>query len=252
MYLDAVDLMQFYHRRQGTVVCRLLAHSLQEVWQTPETGTLVGIGYCVPYLPDVALANEKGLRVVALMPARQGVVRWPPYAPAATALVQETALPLTSGSVEQVLAVHALEMSNMPQALLDEIWRVLVPRGELIAVVPNRRSPWTRVDTTPFGYGAPFSKAQIRRLLRAANFKLEAWTGAIHVPPMRGRTILRWADTLEKSGRRLWPGLSGLVIVRASKQPFQAEAVGQPLRGMLRPVLMPDLKPEARNQRPAD
>ncbi len=236
MYLDAVDLMEFYHRRQGVMVQRLLQRCMNDVWPQPAAGTLVGLGYCIPYLPN---ANTVDHRVFAFMPARQGVVRWPREGPAAAALIDETALPLPGGSIERIMAIHALEMSNAPQVLLDEAWRVLVPGGELVVVVPNRRSPWTRVDTTPFGYGAPFSRTQLRRLLRATHFQPEEWQGALHVPPLRSALTIRWADTLERTGRRLWPALSGLIVVRASKQPFQGEPVRGALPNLLKPVLMP-------------
>ena len=64
-------------------------------------------------------------------------------------------------AVDRVLLVHALEMAHDPGALLREVWRVLAAGGRLLAVVPNRRGLWARMDTTPFGHGRPYSRTQI-------------------------------------------------------------------------------------------
>jgi len=57
--------------------------------------------------------------------------------------------------------VHALETSDSPAEVLSEIWRILTPGGRLIAITPNRRGLWARMDTTPFGHGRPYSRSQI-------------------------------------------------------------------------------------------
>src|SRR5947199_823557 len=83
---------------------------------------VLGIGYATPYL---GLFRGEAERCLALMPAPQGVVRWPSTRPALAALVEEDELPLTDSAVDRVLLVHALEMSPDPAELLREIWRVL-------------------------------------------------------------------------------------------------------------------------------
>ncbi len=116
---------------------------------------VLGVGYATPYL---GLFREEAERCLALMPAPQGVVRWPSTRPALAALVEEDELPLTDSAVDRVLLVHALEMSADPAELLREAWRVLAAGGRLLAVVPNRRGLWARMDTTPFGQGRPYSR----------------------------------------------------------------------------------------------
>ena len=88
-------------------------------------------------------------------------------------------MPLTDGAVDRVLLVHALEMTNDPAALLREVWRVLAPGGRLLAVVPNRRGVWARMDTTPFGHGRPYSRSQINQLLRETWFTPSGWSEAL-------------------------------------------------------------------------
>ena len=80
-------------------------------------------------------------------------------------LVDETELPLIDEGADRILLVHMLEWSENPLELLRELWRVLAPNGRLLLIVPNRRGLWARVDTTPFGYGSPFSRSQLTKLL---------------------------------------------------------------------------------------
>jgi SAM-dependent methyltransferase len=176
--MDVVDLRNFYAQRLGTVARRFIGRGIRARW--PDTGTLrvVGIGYVTPYL---GLFREEAERCLALMPAAQGVVRWPSTRPALAALVEEDELPLTDSAVDRVLLVHALEMSPNPPDLLREIWRVLAPGGRLLAVVPNRRGLWARMDTTPFGQGRPYSRSQITQLLREAWFTPTGWGEALYV-----------------------------------------------------------------------
>ncbi len=88
-------------------------------------------------------------------------------------------MPLTDAAVDRVLLIHALEMADDPVTLLREVWRVLSPNGRLLAVVPNRRGLWARIDTTPFGYGRPYSRSQITRILRETLFTPKGWGEAL-------------------------------------------------------------------------
>ena len=119
---------------------------------------VLGIGYSTPYL---GLFRKESERCLAFMPAAQGVLKWPTARPTLSTLVDECALPLPDAAVDRILLVHALEMSDDPDGLLREFWRVLAPAGRLMAVVPNRRGVWARTDTTPFGHGRPYSRSQI-------------------------------------------------------------------------------------------
>ena len=165
--MDVVDLRNFYAQRLGTVARRFIARGIRERWGNTKSLRVVGIGYATPYL---GLFREEADRCLALMPAPQGVVRWPSTKPALAALVEEDDLPLTDSAVDRVLLVHALENSPDPVSLLREVWRVLAGGGRLLAVVPNRRGLWARMDTTPFGHGRPYSRPQITHLLRETWF----------------------------------------------------------------------------------
>ena len=87
-----------------------------------------------------------------------------------------------------------------PTALLREVWRVLAAGGQLLAVVPNRRGLWARMDTTPFGHGRPYSRSQITHLLREAWFTPVGWGEALYVPPIERGWFLRSAVAWERAG----------------------------------------------------
>ena len=218
MYLDIIDLRAFYSERLGRVARSLIAERLRKHWPSVAGDRVLGIGFATPYLADFA---DEAERVMAFMPAAQGVVNWPPDGSNAAALVDDDALPLSDASLDKVLAIHSLEMSASASDHLREIWRVLAPGGRVIFVVPNRRGIWARVETTPFGFGRPYGRGQLTMLLRDALFSPLGWSGALAVPPIRRRPWVRTGGVWEKIGSTLWPSFAGVLIVEATKQLYQ-------------------------------
>ena len=136
--------------------------------------------------------------------------------------------------------MHLLEHAENPRETLKEIWRVLAPGGRLVIVVPNRRGVWARFEHTPFGTGRPFSRGQLTALLRETNFTPAAWSEALCFPPSQRRWMMRFHRLLERSGRRLWPIFSGVIIVEAQKRLYQGIPVTQRAsRRVFVPVLSP-------------
>lgn len=239
MYLDVVDLRAFYSERLGRVARQLIGERVRKRWPSVTGESVLGVGYATPYLADLAGDAE---RVMAFMPAAQGVVNWPPGGPNAAALVADDCLPLSDASVDRVLAVHSLEMVANANDHLREIWRVLAPGGRAIFIVPNRRGIWARVETTPFGFGQPYGRGQLTVLLRDALFSPLGWSEALAVPPIRRRPWVRSGIAWERVGTVLWPGFAGVIIVEATKQLYQ----GIPARRRSRarePVFRPALIP---------
>src|SRR3979490_2321940 len=125
---DVVDLRNFYAQRLRRVARRFVGRGVRQRFADTRGMSVLGIGYATPYL---GLFREEADRCLALMPAPQGVVRWPPPKPAPAALVEGEHLPLTDAAVDRVLLVHALENSTDPVGLLREVWRVLAGGGRL-------------------------------------------------------------------------------------------------------------------------
>jgi SAM-dependent methyltransferase len=178
----------------------------------------LGYGFAVPYLRPYLADAE---RVVALMPAQQGVVAWPSGRPL-TVLGDEDALPFPDAFFHRVLVVHGLEGADATRPLLRQLWRVLAPEGRLLLVVPNRASLWAQLERSPFAVGRPFSRGELDRLLRGALFEPLRWDRALYLPPLRGRRLVRTGNAWERILRRLMPGLSGVHLVEAGKSLYGA------------------------------
>ena len=237
--MDVVDLRNFYAQRLGVVARRFISRGIRARWGDTTSLRVLGIGYATPYL---GLFREEAERCLALMPAPQGVVRWPSSKPALAALVEEDDLPLTDAAVDRVLLVHALENSTDPVGLLREAWRVLAGGGRLLAVVPNRRGLWARMDTTPFGHGWPYSRSQLTHLLRETWFTPTGWGEALYVPPISRGWFLRSAVAWERAGSTISAPFAGVHIVEATKQVYRAIPARRERRRFVRalqPVLAP-------------
>jgi len=237
--MDVVDLRNFYAQQLGVVARRMIGRGIRGRWKDTRSLRVLGVGYATPYL---GLFREEAERCLALMPAPQGVIRWPSSRPALAALVEEDDLPLPDAAVDRVLLVHALENSSDPAGLLREVWRVLAGGGRLLAVVPNRRGLWARMDTTPFGYGRPYSRSQITHLLRETWFTPASWGEALYVPPFSMRLFLRSAVAWERTGATLSAPFAGVHIVEATKQVYRAVPARRERRRLvqvLKPVLAP-------------
>ncbi len=239
MFIDVVDLRNFYSQALGIVARRFVGRGIRARWGDVRQQRVAGIGYPTPYL---GIFREEAERCLAFMPAAQGVVKWPSSRPGLAALVDETELPLTDSAVDRVLLVHALEMADDPVTLLREVWRVLAPNGRLLAVVPNRRGLWARIDTTPFGHGRPYSRSQITRILRETLFTPNGWGEALYVPPVARGWFLRSAVAWERAGATISAPFAGVHIVEATKQVYRAIPARREKRALV-PALEPALAP---------
>ena len=123
---------------------------------------------------------------------------------------------------------------------------MLSPAGRVVIVVPNRRGVWARFEHTPFGTGRPFSRGQLNELLREANFTPSAWADALFFPPSKRRFMMRFHGVLERTGRRLWPIFSGVVVVEAQKRLYQGLPVA---KRASRRVFVPVLSPQGATTR---
>ncbi|SRR5579885_2032022 len=236
MNADVVDLREFYASRLGQVACRMIRRRIRQVWPDVASLRVVGMGYATPYLRPFLSDAE---RVLAMMPSGQGVLPWPAEGPCRVALVEESELPLADYSIDRVLLVHSIEFSEELRPLLKEVWRVLGAGGRLLAIVPNRRGIWARVDRTPFGQGHPYTPSQLSRLLREEGFTPERNAAALFVPPTRSRVLLRSAPALERLGERWFTTFAGVAMVEATKQIYAATPQPRRQRVRQRPVYIP-------------
>ena len=237
MSVDVTDLRAFYASPLGQVARRLVGRA-----HRPVLGTARRSAGARPRLRDALsrAVRAECERALAFMPASQGVVNWPGTGASASALVDPLMMPLPDASIDRVLVVHALETVESPTELLHEVWRILTPGGRIIVVAPNRRGLWARMDTTPFGHGQPFSRSQLKALMRQTLFSPEGWAETLYVPPLRNRFFLQTAVAWERVGVGFSLPFAGLHVVEATKQLYRAVAV-RPVRRATRlaPVFAP-------------
>ncbi len=222
MTADVVDLRDFYGTALGQTARRAIRSQIRGLWPDLTGQRVAGIGYAVPYLRSFLGEAE---RVVAFMPASQGVLHWPPEGPNVAALVDEAALPIADMSIDRLVVVHAVEHAEQLRPLLRELWRVLAGSGRVIFVVPNRRGIWARVDRTPFGHGQPYSAGQLSRLLRDNLFTPTATLPAVFSLPFHSRLLLTSAGAWERVGSRWFVRFAGVVLVEATKTLYAPTSV---------------------------
>jgi SAM-dependent methyltransferase len=222
MWSDVVDLRDFYAGALGYVARRAIGRRLREMWPDVTGQRVLGLGYSTPFLVPFA---GKAERVLAMMPAAQGVLPWPSDGPNRTTLVEEADLPLPDLAVDRVVLVHALEHAEALRPFLREIWRVMAHSGRLIVVVPNRRGIWARLDRTPFGHGHPYTAGQLSRLLRDNLFTPVATRTALFIPPFGSRLWLSSWGGWERIGERWLNRFAGVVMIEAGKQIYAPTAV---------------------------
>src|SRR5208337_5203680 len=243
MYDDAARLRDFYASPLGQLSRRIIARRIRDRWPNVAGMDVIGLGYASPYL---RMFHGEARTTAALMPQSQGVVQWPHKGPYRSALVGEIELPLRDNSVECVLAIHGLEHVEARHAYLREIWRVLMPQGRVIIVVPNRRGAWARLESTPFGHGRPYSVGQIESLLRDVLFEPVGVTPCLFAPPFRARALRSAALVWERVGARLWPAFSGVLIVEAIKQVYAEVRVVAKKPAFVPIAALPGLSPVRR------
>jgi len=219
MYRDVVDLREFYQTSLGQVAIRQLRRRIRELWPDLSGQSVLGIGYATPYLRPFL---DEAERVVALMPAAQGVVFWPPDGRGLVTLSDEANLPFADVSFDRVLIMHSLEATEHSRQMLREVWRVLAGGGRLLAVAANRTGLWARTERTPFGHGSPYSTSQLNLMLRDNLFVPERSAKALYIPPVRSRFLLSTAPAWEKFGERWFSTFAGVTMVEATKQIYAA------------------------------
>ncbi len=238
MWGDVIDLRDFYRSSLGQMAARTIRGRIRTIWPDLTGRSVLGFGYSTPYLLPF---HDEADRVIAAMPAQQGVLHWPAEGDGRVTLCDETEIPLPDVSMDRVLLVHGLECSEQLRPMLREIWRVLADGGRLIAVVPNRRGIWARLDRTPFGHGHPYTPAQLSRLLRDTLFTPVRMERALFFPPSGSRMILTAAPAWERFGVAMFHSFAGVLIIEAGKQIYTAspEQVGVRRRRYAGAVMQP-------------
>jgi SAM-dependent methyltransferase len=215
MRRSVTELKSFYAEPMGRAVRTMVIRQLVNAWGDVRDLDVLGIGYATPFLEPF---RDRARRVVAVMPAAQGVETWPAPGPNLVCLADEYALPLPSALFDRVLVVHGLEESADPVALLAQVHRVLAPSGRAIIAVAHRNGLWAGAEATPFGHGQPFTRAQLETIVRDAELEPYAWSRALYAPPWPA--LAPYAELIEQAAAAIAPPFSGLILLEAIKKTF--------------------------------
>jgi len=215
MWMDVVDLRDFYASGTGQMARRMIRRRIRELWPDTKGLNVMGLGFATPYLNPF---RAEAQRVTAVMPAGQGVLHWPTEGRRLSCLADDALLPLPDLSMDRIVLVHALECSEQVRPMMREVWRVLAGNGRLLVVVPNRRGLWARFERTPLGFGRPYSNGQLTGLLRDCLFTPTRTDAALFAPPSRSRMIRSSSLAIENIGHRWFKGFAGVLMVEATKQ----------------------------------
>ena len=111
MWLDVIDLRDFYASPLGLVAQRMIGRQLRVAWPDVTGMTVAGLGFAAPYL---GVFRGEAARTIAAMPASQGVLPWPTEedSKGQALLADEAELPMADLSVDRLLMVHAVECAE--------------------------------------------------------------------------------------------------------------------------------------------
>ena len=227
MWLDAVDLREFYASPLGLTAKRIIGRHVRELWPDVKGMNILGLGFPTPYLNAF---RREATRVISAMPVSQGAFYWPNQLANQNCLTLEAELPLPDLSIDRVLMVHAVECVESVRPMMREVWRVLSGSGRIIIIAPNRRGIWARFERTPFGFGRPYSPNQLSMLLRDTMFMPISTSGVLYAPPSKSHMIMSSAQAWEKLGKRWFSALGGVISAEARKEIYGGTLLGEAAR----------------------
>lgn len=243
MRQSVVQLEKFYAGRLGRLSAIMVMRRLQNLWPHLVGRHILGLGYAGPFITPYMEAAKS---ITLAMPAAQGAVVTRSQRGIISTLVDDHRLPFADASFDNVILAHGIEEAVDVQTLLRELWRVTMPEGKIVIIAAHRKGLWAQFDKTPFGYGRPFSRGQLRRALEQANFIPLLSAGVLYSPPLGFFARPKLSLATERMGETLLPSFSGLIMVEAVKRLYAeqdrglAERVKAPKRsGAVLPGMAP-------------
>ena len=138
-------------------------------------------------------------------------------------------LPVASDSVDAVILAHTLDFSPDPHQVLREVERVLIPDGRVVVIGFNPFSLWGlwrlfgRWRRAIPWCGHFLSYPRLNDWLTLMGFRIERMDVLEFRPPTRSARF----EVIERIGRKVWPMLAGVYMVRAVKRVSRVTPVRQ-------------------------
>jgi len=138
-------------------------------------------------------------------------------------------LPVAADSVDAIILVHTLDFSTDPHQVLREVERALIADGRVIVIGFNPFSLWGlwrlfgrwRGEIPWCGHFLSYTR--LNDWLTLMGFGIERMDVMEFRPPTRTGRL----DSVERIGRRVWPMLAGIYVVRAVKRVSRVTPVRQ-------------------------
>lgn len=136
---------------------------------------------------------------------------------------QFDALPIESNSVNLVVLSHALGFTDDPETLLEEVYRILKPGGQLILFGFNRWSWWSVVRHTRKKQGYPwmgkfYSISRAKQWLSGIGYGIISNKSFCFIPPIKKRPQLKVINLLEVLGQVCIPKMGAVHMIYAQKK----------------------------------
>ncbi len=103
----------------------------------------------------------------------------------------EKALPFKAGQFDVVIAIDVIEHISNYQKAVEDVFRILKPKGKFLMAVPNVETSWKRLQKKYgfFYYSDPdhkieFTKEQLKKLLTSCNFMIENMQTTVFDTPL--------------------------------------------------------------------
>lgn len=214
---DVNQLEKFYQEPIGIKSSYYMLESIKKMWPSIKSDELIlSIGYFDHFL-DYFLQNNSS--IICGMPSRMGVMKCNDEKEKNRSfLMEDWLMPLQSSSIDKIILIHSFETSRNPDELLRELWRVLKPNGKMILILPNRMSMWSRIETTPFSEGNPYSISQIQRTLNEHFLFITNDRTCLFFPPFPSKTLFKTYDSIEKVGEKFLKNSGGVILIECEKQ----------------------------------
>jgi SAM-dependent methyltransferase len=131
-------------------------------------------------------------------------------------------LPFIHNSIDTILVSHILEFSLAPKQILEEIYEVLVPDGNLIIFCFNPYSLWGLTKIFSQSQTCPWPNhllkpGQMRQLLIETGFSVGDYKTFFFRPPTQNIKLLKKLLFLEALGPIFWPYLGASYMFIAKK-----------------------------------
>lgn len=131
-------------------------------------------------------------------------------------------LPVRSDSIDALLLPHTLEFEDDPHEILREAYRVLGGEGRLVILGFEPLGSWAlrhrlAAGGFPPGLTRLLSERRLADWLKLLGFEVGAPRRFLYTLPAARLQGSRAAISLERTGRALWPRLSGAYLLMAVK-----------------------------------